>query len=456
MDRSLLQLKQKRLLQAKAKAVAEAVFQPEKKKRKKKKKSKSKSSKREEHPRDDVWVPPIVLDEDEPKGDTAPLTDSKSSEPIRVEKGAAGPPRVIEDAIDEEYDQPVDAPPPLFKEEEEPTPAPEEDEGEEAEDEEEEEADDEDEDKITKSDLLEAAEETIQELNQEDDRKGHVRRTSAQGGEIGAALEELKSTLHSKMVNPIHHYFVGLWKQCRKAAKSRVDGGEDEIYEKTCTLFKEECSKVRTWDQAKINRRAKDIVTANEDTVDYFRYAYAAGIMLVSKVVQEDDDSTDLEVQVPKFSEFVKRAYLQAARVHYINVGALNSSIPHKDRISIMKELNQLYREAINTALQSMIPLSQIAPKSRLSEFPRENYDEFADVEDEEAFPESSEEEDDDDDDEGEPDVDEEEEAGEPPSDDEAPLSDDEGEPEAESDSESDEEPEQGEEPLSSDEEAGW
>ena len=104
--------------------------------------------------------------------------------------------------------------------------------------------------------------------------------------------------------------------------------------------------------------------------------------MLMSVVVKEDQDSQDAEIEIPKFSNFVKNAYVQAARVHYNNPGILSEGIAEKHRLAITRELNSANRLSITAALQMMVPLQEIIPATSAKEVPRENYDELGEEED--------------------------------------------------------------------------
>ena len=234
----------------------------------------------------------------------------------------------------------------------------------ESDDEDEDEDEDEAPDVLTKEDVLEATKAVT----------SAVAPTQRTGGELGAAFSELKSNLHLRMANRMHQYFQALY--------DSVKGNEKK--------FNKALARILMWDQAAINRRAREILAAYPDTENYFRYAYAANVMLMSVVVKQDREAEDIDVDVPKFSVFIKNAYVHAARVYYNTPGILSKDIPAKHRLSILRELNQAYMVSITSALQVMVPLDKIAPAKGESA-PSENYDEFAELKDDEESGEESE-----------------------------------------------------------------
>lgn len=201
----------------------------------------------------------------------------------------------------------------------------------------------------------------------------------AGGGDFGHAYQELYTQLCMRMLNRIYRYFTVLYKKSKSEK-----------------VFQTKLAGIQKWNQMDINRRAKEIVDAYPDTETYFKYTYASNVMLMSVVVQKDEDSEDIEVEVPRFSTFIHKSYIEAARAIYDNVGVLSPDLPDKDRLAIRTELYRCYGNAIATALRMMVPLESIAPKLDNNE----KFDEIADSSgeeesDEEAAESESEEEDD-------------------------------------------------------------
>ena len=186
----------------------------------------------------------------------------------------------------------------------------------------------------------------------QDKKKKKGRRAGS--GDFGAAYHELYTQLCARMLNRIYRYFQRLYSSS-KSEKS----------------FKSSLALIQKWNQTEINRRAKEILQLYPDTEQYFRFAYAANVMLMSVVIQKDEDSEDIEIDVPKFSLFVQKAYVESARVLYDNVGVLDPSLPDRDRLRIREELFRCFGNSIATALRMMVPLEKIAPKYES----RETYD---------------------------------------------------------------------------------
>lgn len=214
--------------------------------------------------------------------------------------------------------------------------------------------------------------EEVLETVQDGSRK---RRGGAGSGDYGAAYNELYTQLCMRMLNRIHKYFQKVYRKC---------GGDER-------KFKKSLEGIQKWNQGEINKRAREILEIYPDTEAYFRYAYAANVMLMSVVVQQNEDSRDVEVEVPKYSDFILNCYVESARVLYDNAGVLSPSLPDKDKLRIREELLTCFSKAIATALRMMVPLDHIAPKSSVEATPLESFGDSDSEEDEESE-ESSEE----------------------------------------------------------------
>ena len=164
-------------------------------------------------------------------------------------------------------------------------------------------------------------------------------------GDLGAAYTELYAQLCTRMLQQIFRYF-------------------QRVYNRTVDVkeFRKQLAGVQHWNQIEINRRAKEIVDTFPDVQAYFKYAYAANVMLMSVVVQRDEDSADLEIEVPKFSVFVHKTYIECARTLYDNPSVLDPSLSDSKRLRVREELFRCFGTAIATALRLMVPLESIAP----------------------------------------------------------------------------------------------
>lgn len=285
-----------------------------------------------------------------PEGPKDSLEDVMSNElegkKLKVNKAPAGEPVSLPEDADKIESEPEDLESAVVEDKDE---------------EEEEEAGDK-EDTVTGGEILEAAGES---------KKPKSKRGG--GGDFGHAYQELYTQLCMRMLNRIYRYFTVLYKKS-KSEKA----------------FQAKLANIQKWNQMDINRRAKEIVDAYPDTETYFKYTYASNVMLMSVVVQKDEDSEDIEVEVPKFSTFIHKSYIESARAIYDNVGVLNPDLPDKDRLAIRTELYRCYGNAIATALRMMVPLESIAPKLDSSE----KFDEVGDSSGEEDSGSEEEEED--------------------------------------------------------------
>tara|TARA_R110002153_G_scaffold243106_6_gene398399 strand:- start:1691 stop:2959 length:1269 start_codon:yes stop_codon:yes gene_type:complete len=206
-------------------------------------------------------------------------------------------------------------------------------------------------------------------------------KSNSSKGDYGAAYQSLYKQLCIRMINRIHNFFQRLYKKSKNHKN-----------------FKKELVNISRWDQRSMNKRAKEMVNAYPDIEDYFRYAYASQVLVISVVVQNEENSNEVEIEVPKFSEFVKKSYVQSARCLYNNVGVLDPKLPDTKKLKLREYLFQSYGKAIQAALQMMVPLKSIIPKNSSK---AENYDDASDLSessDSEADSEEEKEDEDDDD----------------------------------------------------------
>lgn len=265
-------------------------------------------------------------------------------------------------------------------------------------------------------------EEVKREVEEHADRSRKTKKKRSGNGDYGAAYQELYTQLCMRLLHPIYRYFQALYQKVggnHKAFRRKLEGIQD-------------------WGPMELGKRVKEIKRVFPDTESYFKYAYAANAMLMSVVVQEDEDSTDVEIEVPKFDQFVHRSYLESARYVYDNAGVLDPSISDDKKLRIREDLFSCYSKAIATALRMMVPLSAIAPgTASVSATGEETY---SDEEDEsEEASEEEEEDDESDEEEDEEDDDEDEESGSGSEDEDD--DDDEDEESSELDSEDEDEP---------------
>lgn len=205
------------------------------------------------------------------------------------------------------------------------------------------------------------------------------RRNDSDSSSYGAAYEELYKMLCTRMLNRFLRYFARVYRKCKT--------------DKEC---KQSLAEIPDWSQKQIKARAKEFVDSFPDIESYYKFAYAANLMLMSSIVQKSEASEDVEVEVPPFSEFVHKCYIECARAVYDNIGCLSEDLSHRKRIVIQRELLLAYSNAIATALRLLIPLDKL-----ISIEPGENFDdaellsEDSEEEEEEEEAQGGEEEDD-------------------------------------------------------------
>lgn len=202
---------------------------------------------------------------------------------------------------------------------------------------------------------------------------------NGRGGDYSAAYQELYAQLCVRMVEMVYNYFHKEYKMINDKRR-----------------FKEMLEGVGDWNQKTIQKRAKAIVSKYKDTEYYFRFAYAANLMLMSVVVQKDESSEDVEIEVPKFSEFVHRVYLETARFLYAVPGVLDSKLDDHKKLRVREDLFICIGKAIGTALRMMVPLDVLMknhnrPLENFDNVESEEEDDFSDPESDSASDVSSE-----------------------------------------------------------------
>lgn len=166
------------------------------------------------------------------------------------------------------------------------------------------------------------------------------------GGDFAAAYKELYTFLYARMVHKIYRYFQKLYVRCNK----------DE------SKFRHQLRGIPNWNSRQIEEKANEFVRSYPSIVQYFKFAYAANVLLMSVVVQRGENSKEVTVDVPKFTDFVHRCYSESARNIYDYAGVFEPSLPADRRLAIRKELYNVFGEAIGNSLRIMVPLDKIVP----------------------------------------------------------------------------------------------
>lgn len=201
--------------------------------------------------------------------------------------------------------------------------------------------------------------EAVKEANEDDtihseeikqfsgESESHGNKHSGSGVDYAAAYSELFTCLSTRMVDKLYRFFQKLYVQCGNESK-----------------FKKQLANIPSWNQKLIGAKTQELITAHPSIVSYFKFAYAANVMLMSVVVQRDENSEDVAVDVPKFTEFVHRSYSESARKIFDYAGVFDPTLPPRERLMIRNELYRCFGEALSTSLRLMVPLSKIAPNA--------------------------------------------------------------------------------------------
>ncbi len=184
-------------------------------------------------------------------------------------------------------------------------------------------------------------------LDEEKPSSGKNKHGSGSGVDYAAAYGELFTCLSTRMVDRIYRYFQDLY---------------DVKCHRNEAVFKKQLSLIPSWNQAQIDEKTRELVKRHPSIVSYFKFAYAANVLLMSVVVQRDEESEDVSVDVPKFTEFVHRSYSESALKIFDYAGVFDPTLPPGERLSIRNELYRCFGDALSTSLRIMVPLEKIAP----------------------------------------------------------------------------------------------
>ena len=184
-------------------------------------------------------------------------------------------------------------------------------------------------------------------LEEDKPSSGKNKHGSGSGVDYAAAYGELFTCLSTRMVDRIYRYFQDLY---------------DVKCHRNEAVFKKQLSLIPSWNQAQIVEKTRELVKRHPSIVSYFKFAYAANVLLMSVVVQRDEESEDVSVDVPKFTEFVHRSYSESALKIFDYAGVFDPTLPPGERLSIRNELYRCFGDALSTSLRIMVPLEKIAP----------------------------------------------------------------------------------------------
>lgn len=164
-------------------------------------------------------------------------------------------------------------------------------------------------------------------------------------GDYGAAYNELYEQLCSRMVHRITQIIYHMHAQA-----------------KTEKRFKYQLAEIQRWNQNQINRITRLFVRNHKDIIRVFRFAYAADVLVMSVVVQRDENSADVEIECPRFSDFVHRCFVEAARNLFDHADILNPGLTAAEKFQVRDAMHVAVKRAIATALRMMVPIHKIAP----------------------------------------------------------------------------------------------
>lgn len=205
------------------------------------------------------------------------------------------------------------------------------------------------------------------------------KRTDTNPESYGKCYEELYKMLCLRMLNTFARYFT------RTYNKSKSD--------KEC---RKRLSEIPQWDSKRVKAHAKKFVDLFPEIETYYKFCYAANLMLMSSIVQKSEASEDIEVEVPAFSDFVHKCYIECARSVYGHVGCLSEDMDDHERLAVKRELYVAYGNAIATALRLLIPLDKLITLETGENF--EDIDVLSASESEESEDDEQDEQDDEDD----------------------------------------------------------
>lgn len=163
--------------------------------------------------------------------------------------------------------------------------------------------------------------------------------------DYGAAYRELYEQLCSRMIHRIMRFFYELYAKIGDVQR-----------------FKIKLVNIQRWNSAQINHVARGFVRNHKDIIRVFRLAYAANVLVMSVVVQRDEQSTDVEIDCPKFSDFVHRCFIETSRNLYNHGDVLDPNLSPAEKMHVKEDLYKSIARAIATSLRMMVPIHKITP----------------------------------------------------------------------------------------------
>lgn len=180
----------------------------------------------------------------------------------------------------------------------------------------------------------------------EDEDTSTTKRSKVQApADYGSAYKELYKQLCSRMVHRIMRFLFELYSKVQDKRR-----------------FQLKLVEIQQWNSSRVNQVASGFVRSNKDILRVFRFAYAANVLVMSSVVQRDEQSTDVEIDCPKFSDFVHRCFIETARNIFNHVEVLDPSLSGPVKIEVNEHLRASICNAIGTSLRMMVPIHKITP----------------------------------------------------------------------------------------------
>ncbi len=160
-------------------------------------------------------------------------------------------------------------------------------------------------------------------------------------------------------------------KQLQNIITNRIYEGFESIYDdcyESCTdhillfrNFQKQLEEISKWNHDIIDDETKRIINASECTwIDSLLTAVFVSNTKILTAIKITNDKKNINIKIPKFSHFIHRCYLEAARDFYTNPFLFEKKIPSKLRQSNLRKSLFIIDESILKAIRSLLPIELI------------------------------------------------------------------------------------------------
>lgn len=190
-----------------------------------------------------------------------------------------------------------------------------------------------------------------------------------------SSLEESRNELVARLVNILTPHITEGFSSIYKEACQMCIANEEE--EKYLMTFQNLISRVPKWNNELVQVESKRIL--EQSGCSYIEDLITCVHILKLKAltcVRVGERHKKIDIQIPKFSEFIHKVYINTARKLYVSIYLFEKDIPPLQVQKNNREINIVIKECIVNTVRDNIPVEDIL-KSYLDESIEETYDTY-------------------------------------------------------------------------------